>query len=82
LVAKKSSSDLSPLRITASLSAQLPNQAPAFLMPGELLDQKIAEDLDPFGHGPASGVSGGKGATVQHPGWAGSHVGFMPFPTG
>ena len=51
-------------------------------MPGELLDQKIAEDLDPFGHGPASGVSGGKGATVQHPDWAGSHVGFMPFPAG
>jgi hypothetical protein len=24
---------------------------------------------------------GGKGATVQHPGWAGNHIGFCPFPT-
>lgn len=23
---------------------------------------------------------GHKGATLQHPSWAGSHVGFMPFP--
>jgi hypothetical protein len=23
---------------------------------------------------------GGKGATLQHPGWAGNHVGFYPFP--
>jgi len=23
---------------------------------------------------------GTKGATIQHPGWAGNHVGFMPFP--
>jgi hypothetical protein len=25
--------------------------------------------------------SGGKGATLQRPGWAGNHVGFYPFPT-
>jgi hypothetical protein len=25
---------------------------------------------------------GGKGATLQHPGWAGNHIGFYPFPTG
>jgi hypothetical protein len=25
---------------------------------------------------------GGKGATLQHPGWAGKHVCFYPFPTG
>jgi hypothetical protein len=25
---------------------------------------------------------GHKGATIQHPGWAGEHIGFMPFPTG
>jgi hypothetical protein len=24
---------------------------------------------------------GHKGATLQHPGWAGNHVGFQPFPT-
>jgi hypothetical protein len=24
---------------------------------------------------------GNKGATVQHPGWAGNHIGFQPFPT-
>jgi hypothetical protein len=24
---------------------------------------------------------GSKGATLQHPGWAGNHVGFSPFPT-
>jgi hypothetical protein len=24
---------------------------------------------------------GSKGATVQHPGWAGNHIGFSPFPT-
>jgi hypothetical protein len=24
---------------------------------------------------------GGKGATLQRPGWAGNHVGFYPFPT-
>jgi hypothetical protein len=24
---------------------------------------------------------GGKGATVQRPGWAGNHIGFYPFPT-
>jgi TRAP-type uncharacterized transport system substrate-binding protein len=24
---------------------------------------------------------GSKGATLQHPGWAGNHVGFCPFPT-
>jgi hypothetical protein len=24
---------------------------------------------------------GSKGATVQHPGWAGNHIGFCPFPT-
>jgi hypothetical protein len=24
---------------------------------------------------------GGKGATLQHPGWAGNHIGFYPFPT-
>jgi hypothetical protein len=24
---------------------------------------------------------GGKGATLQHPGWAGNNVGFYPFPT-
>jgi hypothetical protein len=23
---------------------------------------------------------GHKGATIQHPGWAGEHIGFMPFP--
>jgi hypothetical protein len=23
---------------------------------------------------------GNKGATIQHPGWAGEHIGFMPFP--
>jgi hypothetical protein len=23
---------------------------------------------------------GSKGATVQHPGWAGNHIGFSPFP--
>jgi len=23
---------------------------------------------------------GGKGATLQHPGWAGNHIGFYPFP--
>jgi hypothetical protein len=23
---------------------------------------------------------GHKGATLQHPGWAGEHIGFMPFP--
>ena len=23
---------------------------------------------------------GHKGATIQHPGWAGEHVGFMPYP--
>jgi hypothetical protein len=22
----------------------------------------------------------GKGATLQHPGWAGNHIGFYPFP--
>jgi hypothetical protein len=25
---------------------------------------------------------GHKGATLQHPGWAGANIGFMPFPTG
>jgi hypothetical protein len=25
---------------------------------------------------------GGKGATLQRPGWAGNDVGFYPFPTG
>jgi len=25
---------------------------------------------------------GSKGATLQHPGWAGNHIGFCPFPTG
>jgi hypothetical protein len=25
---------------------------------------------------------GHKGATIQHPGWAGEHIGFMPFPVG
>jgi hypothetical protein len=24
---------------------------------------------------------GHKGATLQHPGWAGNHIGFQPFPT-
>jgi hypothetical protein len=24
---------------------------------------------------------GSKGATLQHPGWGGNHVGFLPFPT-
>jgi hypothetical protein len=24
---------------------------------------------------------GGKGATLQRPGWAGNHIGFYPFPT-
>jgi hypothetical protein len=24
---------------------------------------------------------GSKGATLQHPGWAGNHIGFQPFPT-
>ena len=24
---------------------------------------------------------GEKGATLQHPGWAGNHIGFYPFPT-
>ena len=24
---------------------------------------------------------GSKGATLQHPGWAGNHIGFCPFPT-
>jgi hypothetical protein len=24
---------------------------------------------------------GSKGATLQHPGWAGAQVGFLPFPT-
>ena len=24
---------------------------------------------------------GSKGGTVQHPGWAGNHIGFQPFPT-
>jgi hypothetical protein len=24
---------------------------------------------------------GSKGATLQHPGWAGNHIGFYPFPT-
>jgi hypothetical protein len=24
---------------------------------------------------------GHKGATLQHPGWAGAHIGFQPFPT-
>ena len=24
---------------------------------------------------------GKKGATIQHPGWGGNHVGFLPFPT-
>ena len=24
---------------------------------------------------------GSKGATIQHPGWAGNHIGFSPFPT-
>jgi hypothetical protein len=24
---------------------------------------------------------GSKGATLQHPGWAGNHIGFHPFPT-
>ncbi|MFZ0150419.1 MAG: hypothetical protein WAM72_19210, partial [Xanthobacteraceae bacterium] len=24
---------------------------------------------------------GGKGATLQRPGWAGYHIGFYPFPT-
>jgi hypothetical protein len=24
---------------------------------------------------------GGKGATLQHLGWAGNHIGFYPFPT-
>ena len=23
---------------------------------------------------------GNKGATLQHPGWAGNHIGFLPFP--
>jgi hypothetical protein len=23
---------------------------------------------------------GHKGATIQHPGWGGEHLGFMPFP--
>jgi hypothetical protein len=23
---------------------------------------------------------GGKGATLQRPGWAGNHIGFYPFP--
>jgi len=26
-------------------------------------------------------VCGSKGASVQHPGWAGNHIGFCPFPT-
>ena len=25
---------------------------------------------------------GGKGATLQRPGWAGNHIGFYPFPIG
>jgi hypothetical protein len=25
---------------------------------------------------------GGKGATLQRPGWAGNHIGFYPFPNG
>jgi hypothetical protein len=25
-------------------------------------------------------VCGHKGATIQHPGWGGEHIGFMPFP--
>src|SRR5262249_5328718 len=25
---------------------------------------------------------GRKGATIQHPGWGGNDVGFLPFPTG
>jgi hypothetical protein len=25
-------------------------------------------------------VCGHKGATIQHPGWGGSDVGFLPFP--
>src|SRR5271167_1543407 len=25
---------------------------------------------------------GRKGATLQHPGWAGEHIGFIPFPVG
>jgi hypothetical protein len=25
---------------------------------------------------------GHKGASIQHPGWGGAHVGFLPFPTG
>jgi hypothetical protein len=24
---------------------------------------------------------GGRGATLQRPGWAGNHIGFYPFPT-
>jgi hypothetical protein len=24
---------------------------------------------------------GKKGATIQHPGWGGNHIGFLPFPT-
>jgi hypothetical protein len=24
---------------------------------------------------------GSKGATIQHPGWGGNSVGFLPFPT-
>jgi hypothetical protein len=26
-------------------------------------------------------ICGSEGATVQHPGWAGNHIGFSPFPT-
>ena len=26
-------------------------------------------------------VCGHKGATLQHPGWAGAHIGFQPFPS-
>jgi hypothetical protein len=25
---------------------------------------------------------GSKGATIQHPGWGGAQVGFLPFPVG
>ena len=26
-------------------------------------------------------VCGNKGATIQHPGWGGADIGFLPFPT-
>jgi hypothetical protein len=29
----------------------------------------------------ASLLCGHKGATIQHPGWGGADIGFLPFPT-